>query len=152
MEKKYSIIVLSNFDERTAEEVGQRFSAVLNDRQPAPFQLAPAKFIYALLKEKGPQYFIVNYKKEFTDAHVPLDDDMNLLYAGEQLLEDKNADAAIALYTVYTTDFPNIVVAWNDMGDAYLLKGNKEEAKKCFTQALKIRPGNERAKRALQKL
>lgn len=152
MEKKYSIIVLSNFDERTAEEMGQRISAILNDRQPAPFRLPPAKFIYSLLKEKGPQYFLDNYKKELTEANIPLDDDMNLLYAGEQLLADRNADAAIALYTVYTKEFPNIIVAWNDMGDAYLLKGDKEQAKKCFTQALKLRPANERAKRGLQNL
>ncbi len=151
-EKKYSIIVLSNYDERTAEELGQRISAVLNDRQPAAFQLPPAKFIYALLKEKGPQYFLDNYQKEFREAHVPLDDDMTLLYAGQQLLQDKNADAAIALYTIYTKEFPNIIIAWNDMGDAYLLKGDKEQAKKCFTQALKLRPANERAKRALQNL
>ena len=130
----------------------QRINAVINDRQPAPFQLPPSKFIYTLLKEKGPQYFLANYKKELTDAHVSLEDDMNLLYAGEQLLQEKNADAAIALYTVYTTEFPNIIVAWNDMGDAYLMKGDKEQAKKCFTQALKLRPANERAKRALQNL
>ena len=152
MEKKYSLIVLSNYDERTAEEMTQRINAVMNDRQPAPFQLPPSKFIYTLLKEKGPQYFLANYKKELTDAHVSLEDDMNLLYAGEQLLQEKNADAAIALYTVYTTEFPNIIVAWNDMGDAYLMKGDKEQAKKCFTQALKLRPANERAKRALQNL
>ena len=152
MEKKYSLIVLSNYDERTAEEMTQRINAVINDRQPAPFQLPPSKFIYTLLKEKGPQYFLANYKKELTDAHVSLEDDMNLLYAGEQLLQEKNADAAIALYTVYTTEFPNIIVAWNDMGDAYLMKGDKEQAKKCFTQALKLRPANERAKRALQNL
>jgi len=152
MEKKYSLVILSNYDERTAEEMAQRISAVLNDRQPMPFQLPPSKFIYTLLKEKGAQYFLANYKKELADARVPLDDDMNLLYAGEQLLEDKNADAAIALYTVYTNEFPNIIVAWNDMGDAYLLKGDKEQAKKCFLQALKLRPANERAKRALQNL
>ena len=152
MEKKYSLIILSNFDEGTAEEMAQRVSAVLNGRQPLPFQLPPSKFIYALLKEKGAQYFLANYKKELSDARVPLDDDMNLLYAGQQLLEDKDADAAIALYTVYTNEFPNIIVAWNDLGDAYLLKGDKEQAKKCFLQALKLRPANERAKRALQSL
>lgn len=151
-EKNYSIIVLSNFDEGTAEQMNQRISAVLNNRTPAPFQIPPAKFIYALLKEKGAQYFLLNYQKDLQEAHISMDDDMNLLYAGKQLLEDKNADAAIALYTIYTKEFPNIVVAWNDMGDAYLLKGDKEKAKPCFQQALKLRPGNERARKALERL
>ncbi len=151
-EKNYAVIVLSNFDEGTAEQMNQRISAVLNNRAPAPFRVAPAKFIYALLKEKGAQYFVANYQKDLKEANIPMDDDMNFLYAGKQLLEDKNADAAIALYTVYTKEFPNIVVAWNDLGDAYLVKGDKEKAKPCFQQALKLRPGNERARKALEGL
>jgi len=152
MEKNYSVIVLSNFDERTAEGMTQRISAVLNDRKPEPFQLPPAKFIYTLLTTKGASYFLANYKRELADAHISMEDDMNLLYAGRQLLKDKNADASIALYTVYTNEFPNIVVAWNDMGDAYLLKGDKEQARKCFKQVLVLRPANERARQALQSL
>ena len=151
-ELKYILVVLSNFDEGTAPEVAQRIAGVLNNRLLQPFQLPPAKFIYSLLKEKGPQYFLDNYKKEMAAARVPLDDDMNLLYAGQQLLKDKNAEAAIALYTVYTNEFPNIIVALNDMGDAYLMKGDKAQAKKAFKQALKLRPGTERARRALENL
>jgi Flp pilus assembly protein TadD len=41
---------------------------------------------------------------------------------------------------------------WNDLGDLYLMGGNKLEAKKCFEQALKIRPGNPRATDNLKKL
>lgn len=152
MEKKLVIIVLSNFDERTAESMGQRISAVLYGREPKPFQLAPSRFIYTLLKEKGPQYFLENYRKEMEGASVPADDDMVLLYAGQQLLKDKDADAAIALYTVYTKEFPNIVVAWNDLGDAFLMKGDKQQAKSSYSQALKLRPANQRAIQALQKL
>lgn len=151
-EQHYSVIVLSNFDEGTAEQMNQRIVAVLNNRPPAHFQMPPAKFMYALLKEKGAQYFLSNYGKELSEANIPMDDDMNFLYAGKQLLEDKNADAAIALYTVYTKEFPNIIIAWNDLGDAYLLKGDKEKAKSCFQQALKLRPGNERARKSLEGL
>jgi CubicO group peptidase (beta-lactamase class C family) len=152
MEKKYCLIVLSNYDMRTAEEVNRRLSAVLNDKQPEPFSLPPARFIYNLIKEKGALNFTANYKSEFTAAHIPLDDDMILLFAGQQFLLEKDAESALALYTVYTKEFPNIVVAWNDMGDAYLLKGSKESAKACYQQALKIRPGNKRAEESLQKL
>ncbi len=45
-----------------------------------------------------------------------------------------------------------IIVAWNDMGDVYQMKGNKEEAIKCYKQALKINPDNQRAKENLEKL
>lgn len=152
MEKGYCFVVLSNYDERSAEGIAQRISAVMNDREVLPLPIPPARFIYALIKEKGAQSFTDNYKTELQKANIMLDDDMILLSVGETLLEEKNADAALALYKVYTTEFPNIVVAWNDMGDAYLLKENKTEAKKCFGQALKLRPNNPRAKKMLAEL
>ncbi|MEP7317311.1 MAG: serine hydrolase [Panacibacter sp.] len=152
MEKQYCFVVLSNYDERTAEDVGQCISAVLNDKEPAPFHLPPSRFIYELIKNKGASYFVDHYKTELSDAGIALDNDMILLFAGEQFLQEKDAEHAIALYKVYTKEFPDIVVAWNDMGDAYLLTGDKPNARKCFEQALKIRPANQRAKEALQQI
>jgi len=124
----------------------------MNDKAVLPLPLPPARVIYALIKEKGSQNFIDNYKKELNQSGIELNDDMILLSVGETLLEEKNADAALALYTVYTKEFPNIIVAWNDVGDAYLLKNDKANAKKCFEQALKLRPANQRAQRALKEL
>jgi len=48
--------------------------------------------------------------------------------------------------------FPNIVIAWNDPGELYLMKNDKTEARKCFGQAMKLRPGNPRASENLKKL
>lgn len=152
LEKNYCFVVLSNYDEGSAEPMAQRISAVLNGREVLPLPLPPARFIYSLIKEKGTQNFIANYKTALQQANINLEDDMILLSVGETLLEEKNAEAALALYTVYTKEFPNIIVAWNDMGDAYLLKGDKVNAKKCFEQALKLRPNNPRAQKMLKQL
>ncbi len=152
MEKNYVMVVLSNFDEGTAEEVSQRFSAMLNEREVKPFSAPPAKVIYDIIKEKGSDNFISNYKSELSAAGIELDNDMIFLFAGREFLRENDADHALALYKVYTTEFPNIVVAWNDLGDAYILKGDKENAKKCYEQALVLRPNNVRAKESLQKI
>lgn len=152
MEKNYIMVVLSNYDERTAEEVSARLSAVLNDREVKPFNPPPARTIYNLIKEKGAENFVNNYKADLSAAGINLDDDMILLFAGQEFLKEKDADNAIALYTVYTSEFPNIVVAWNDMGDAYIMKGDKDKAKQCYEQALKLRPENQRAKNSLKEL
>ena len=77
---------------------------------------------------------------------------MILFEVGRRLMEEKKADEALALYQFYTKSFPNIIVAWNDLGDVYESKGNKEEAIKCYKQALKIKPDNQRAKENLEKL
>lgn len=152
MEKNYVMIVLSNFDQGTAEEVSQRLSAVLNDREVKPFSPPPAQVIYDIIKQKGADNFIAHYKEELSAAGVDLVNDMILLFAGREFLRDNDTDNALALYSVYTKEFPEIVVAWNDMGDAYLLKNDKDKARKCYEQALKIRPENKRAKDSIQKL
>ena len=93
-----------------------------------------------------------NLALELDKAKITVEDDMILLEVGQKLIEEQKTDEALALYQFYTTAFPNIVVAWNDMGDVYLLKHNKDEAIKCYRQALKIRPENARAKENLKKL
>lgn len=152
MEKNYLLVVLSNYDQGTAEQVSKRLSAVLNDREAEPFKPPPAKMIYNIIKDKGADNFTANYKTELSSAGINLDDDMILLFAGQQFLLEKEADNALALYKVYTKEFPNIVVAWNDMGDAYMLKGEKEKARECYGQALLLRPENKRAKESLESL
>ena len=152
MEKKYVMIVLSNFDQGTAEEVSQRLSAMLNDREVKPFSPPPAQVIYNIIKQKGADNFTVNYKEELSAAGVDPENDMILLFAGREFLRENDTDNALALYSVCTKEFPDIVVAWNDMGDAYLLKSDKDSARKCYEQALKIRPENKSAKESIRKL
>ena len=89
---------------------------------------------------------------ELSKENLKVEDDMILLEVGQKLMEEKKYDKALILYTYYTKTFPNIVVSWNDLGDIYLLKNNKEEAIKCYRQALIIRPSNPRAKESLDRL
>jgi predicted negative regulator of RcsB-dependent stress response len=81
-----------------------------------------------------------------------VEDDMVFLEVGQLLMQERKNDKALVLYKFYTKTFPNIVVAWNDLGDIYLLQDKKEEAINCYKQALKIRPENPRAKESLVKL
>jgi CubicO group peptidase (beta-lactamase class C family) len=118
------------------------------------FQMKPkfesplSEKIYALLEKPG----VTDLGKELEKENLMIDDDMILLEAGQKLTEENKLDKALVLYKYYTEKFPQIVVAWNDMGDIYLAQNNKAEAKKCYMQALKIRPGNPRATENLKKL
>jgi CubicO group peptidase (beta-lactamase class C family) len=85
-------------------------------------------------------------------ANLEVDDDMILLEVGQKLMTEKKLQNALTLYNYYTQIFPNIVVAWNDIGDVYRNLNNKEKAIVCYQQALKIRPENPRAKKNLQEL
>jgi tetratricopeptide (TPR) repeat protein len=74
------------------------------------------------------------------------------LEVGRALVKEKKIELALLLYKYYTSSFPNIVVAWNDLGDLYQVLKNKDAAIQCYQQALKIKPGNSRAKENLEKL
>jgi CubicO group peptidase (beta-lactamase class C family) len=128
------------------------FSGKISQDATALMQQKPetemSKRIYDILEKPTTK----DLKSELEKENITIDDDMILLNVGQTLISEKKADEALMLYQYYTTNFPNIVVAWNDLGDLYLMKNNKNEAIRCYQQALKIRPANQRAKENLEKL
>ncbi|MEP6793270.1 MAG: serine hydrolase [Saprospiraceae bacterium] len=112
------------------------------------FETAAAEKIFNILVQTKP----TDLSKELEKQNIEVNDDMVLLEVGRRLVEEKKVDEALSLYQFYTKSFPNIIVAWNDLGDVYQMKDNKEEAIKCYKQALKLRPDNPRAKENLDKL
>ena len=106
--------------------------------QSAKFESPMSKQIYDLLEKPG----IASLESALAKENIVVDDDMVLLEVGQALL----------LYQYYTKAFPKIVVAWNDMGDVYRMLHNNDAAKKCYQQALVLRPGNPRAIENLEKL
>ncbi len=115
------------------------------------FVTAEAKFVYNLAKTKGAEYFDKNFETDFKKQGYTLDDDMIFINVGEALKEEKKIDESISVFKVGTKTWPNIIMLWNGLGEAYLLKENKAEAKKCFEKVLKLRPENPRAKEGLKK-
>jgi CubicO group peptidase (beta-lactamase class C family) len=112
------------------------------------FQNELSKKIYEILKNP----MTTDLAKELSNEKVKVDNDMVLWEVGQKLIQENRNKEAVMLYTYYTKTFPNIVVAWNDLGDVYLAENNKNKAISCYKQALKVRPGNPRAMEALKKL
>ncbi|MBK7816327.1 MAG: serine hydrolase [Sphingobacteriaceae bacterium] len=112
------------------------------------FENELSKKVYEIV-DRSPE---VKLEEELAKAKLVIDDDMILLEVGQKLMQEDKPLKALNLYKYYTKMFPKIVVAWNDMGDIYLSEDNKEEAIKCYKQALKIKPENPRAKESLSKL
>jgi CubicO group peptidase (beta-lactamase class C family) len=107
-----------------------------------------SKQVYDILQKQT----TTDLEEELTKEKLKIEDDMILLEVGQRLMQEKKNDKALILYKFYTKKYPAIVVAWNDLGDVYQTYNNKQEAIKCYKQALKIRPENPRAKENLEKL
>jgi CubicO group peptidase (beta-lactamase class C family) len=117
-------------------------------RMKSKFENELSKKIYDILENSS----VTDLGTQLAKENLIVDDDMILLEVGQTLMAEKKVEKALILYKFYTKTFPNIVVAWNDLGDIYQLQNNKEEAIECYKQALKIRPENPRAKENLNKL
>lgn len=117
----------------------------------ARFESPLAEALYAAIGTRGADEFGKSGSGLIDSLGVG-DNDLILLEVGQQLLRENRREQAIALYELYTRRFPSIVVAWNDLGDAYRSVGRKTDARRCYEQALKIRPGNPRATEALKML
>jgi tetratricopeptide (TPR) repeat protein len=112
------------------------------------FKYELSKQVYDILENAN----TTDLSAELAKENIKVEDDMVLLEVGQTLIQEKKTDKALVLYRFYTKTFPNIVVAWNDLGDIYLSQNNKDEAIKCYKQALEIRPENIRAKESLTRL
>ncbi len=116
------------------------------------FENPGAEFIYKTILLNGTDHFTKNIMIDLKNNGFDYRDDMLFLEAGQLLIKENKTDEALALYKLYTKEFPKIVIAWNDLGEVHVMIGNKVEAKKCFEQALKLRPENERAKSMLKQI
>lgn len=114
----------------------------------APFENELAQKIYTIIQEP----LTNTLEKELINAQIEIHDDMILLEVGQRLIQENKPQLALILYDLYTLKFPNIVVAWNDKADVYMMLNNKEMAISCYKKALALRPANQRAMDALNNI
>jgi len=71
---------------------------------------------------------------------------------GYQLLRSNKTDEAIAIFMANVELYPQFWNAYDCLGEAFAKKGDKESAIQNYEHALRLNPGAETAKKALQEL
>lgn len=71
---------------------------------------------------------------------LPLANEVQLNAYGYQLLGANQFDKAIEVLALNTTKFPASANAWDSLGEAYALKGDKSNAIKSFKKSLTLNP------------
>jgi CubicO group peptidase (beta-lactamase class C family) len=145
------MIVLSNFDMGTAEDLQSRMAAITYGMPLEPLHEPPSKYLFGVIRKKGGAYFEQESEKEMKASGMEMDDDMVLLSVGQALRAAGDNANAISLYKVYTSRYPNIIIAWNELGECHSIAGEKEKARACFEKALAIQPNNRRALENMKK-
>ncbi|MFD2567430.1 serine hydrolase [Pseudotenacibaculum haliotis] len=152
IDKDISIIILSN---------GFRNRPVISDAIIYLSGLSDSDLIREerMLNEDIRLAFILN---NYTDAlkiykaiklkNNTLNFERGLNKAGHHYFSKEQIDTSIAIFKLYTNEYPNSSNAFNNLGDAYFNKKQYALAKENYQKSLELNPKNENAKEMLNKL
>jgi len=93
---------------------------------------------YQELKKNVPQSYIV--KESTTNSF------------GYQQLGQKKYDIAITIFKINTDLYPNSANAFDSLGEAYMLSGDKANAIKYFRKSLQLNPNNVNARKNIKEM
>lgn len=106
------------------------------------------------IKEKGLRNAIDRVRRNHRDgldALVISENSLNTI-GYRYLLEHKEVDNAIAVFELNTMLYPDSFNVYDSLGEAYMARGDYQEAIKNYKKSLDINPDNESAKAALEKI
>jgi CubicO group peptidase (beta-lactamase class C family) len=149
-ENGYTLIILSNFG-RIAEEIEMRVNDILHSKSYTEPGLPLEMNFYKIIKEKGLEYFKNNYKSLLEEKDLRFRD-VHLNMFGYHLMEEGELDMALDVFKLNAELFPEIPNVYDSLGEAYMKKADKVNAKKNYQKVLDLQPGNPNAKKMLEEL
>jgi len=146
---KYTVIILSNFD-NGAEVLIDRINSVLKEEKYPPLKMSAGRFVYEKIKEKGAEDFAANYKEYLSGYMIEHDGTLNRI--GYQFLNKGMMDESIAVFIINTKYFPDIANTYDSLGEAYMLKGEKKLALENYKKSFELNPQNKNAETRINEL
>ncbi len=150
-QKKTVTVILSNYDQAAINIEKNITDLILKGDLTLP-KPALAEFIFSVISEKGIDYTGKNFKTIISENGYEIRNDMQLNRTGYRFLKSGLTDESIMIFKKNAEMFPDVANCYDSLGEAYLLKGDKINAALNFKKALEMDPGNENAKKILDKL
>jgi CubicO group peptidase (beta-lactamase class C family) len=113
---------------------------------------SPAKILFRDILARGGAA-ISQYResrKKRSDAGILSEAQVNAL--GYWLLGKKRVKEAVEVFKLNVEDFPNSSNAYDSLGEAYMINGDKELSIKNYQRSLELNPDNQNALEMLRKL
>jgi tetratricopeptide (TPR) repeat protein len=98
---------------------------------------------------KGAPEALKHYKER---RNGKLIDESNMNQLGYALIGMKRIDDAILLFEQNTVDYPQSWNVWDSLAEAYMDKGDKQQAIADYEKSLQLNPGNTNGAEQLKKL
>ncbi len=148
----YTIIVLSNFSQPSAEEVTYLIKMILFGRKYLPPRIPFERFVFNECQKHGIEYFVNNYGKIFNEDHYEVNNEQQLDSIGRELLLIGKIKWAVEILKLNVTLFNYIPSVYNRLADVYLQINDKKDAISNYKKALKIDTTNNHAAKMLASL
>jgi len=154
VDDRHLIVLLNN---TPGANLGQMSDAIVRILYDKPYSLPKrsiAMVVFETLKEKGVLSAIEQYKtlkSDFPDEYVFSARELNNL--GYYLLnEKKKIKDAIEIFKLNVEFYPKNANAYDSLGEAYMIAGEKKLAIKNYEKSLELNPENTNASEQLESL
>jgi CubicO group peptidase (beta-lactamase class C family) len=148
---KYTLIILSNYGDG-AQSIGRIIESILLGRKYELPSMRTEILLYKMMKEKGLDYFSENFLNIFKQNKITINFPQILNSFGYELIREKMYKESIAVFRINIELFPNDANAYDSLGEAYMLNGDRELAIKSYEKTLEMNPKNPNAVEQLKKL
>ncbi len=148
-----AIIILTNIENSPRKEISQAIENILKNKPYELPKISIATKMYAVRTEKGIDSAIQFYNYSKVDNYNTYDfgeQELNLL--GYKLWSLNKIDEAIKIFKINVVAYPSSSNAYESLGEAYLNKGDKEQALVAFKASLKLDATNQDAIRMLKRI
>lgn len=147
-----AIIILSNFYNAQSQKISNEISKILYG---IPYNFPAQPLLTNLInqsKTKGLKDAVAEAKELAKDKTKYSYDEGSINNYGYVLLQSGKTDDAIEIFKLNVELFPASANVYDSLGEAFMNKGDKENALINYKKSLKFNPNNQGAKDAIKKM
>ncbi|MEJ2543835.1 MAG: serine hydrolase [Calditrichaceae bacterium] len=152
MVNKEITIVLANYDEPIAEEVGDGIFAIMRDIEPDKPKLPVKQYVYNLLKMHGYDYISMHYDSLMKSQNYQYENPWLLNQVGYDLLHEKLFKEAIQIFRLNVQRYPKLANPYDSLAEAYMKAGENKLAVENYSKSIELDSTNQNAIQIIAKL
>ena len=144
---------MTNHTSRYFYALCETLKQILPDKPWDPLKPGIADVIGPVLEERGIKAAIDEYHDRRESSPNEYNFDMwELNFLGNRLIELDRLAEAIEVLKLNTSQFPESPRVFSELGDAFQLKGDIEQAAENYRKSLELDPDNRYAQRKLEEI
>lgn len=147
------IALINNTGDAPLKAMFAGIADILYGRTPTLPKRSAGDALRKTLDQKGPDALAARYRELKAAQPEAWDFGEKALNSfGYELLQEGQAEAAVAVFRLNVEVNPTSGNAWDSLGEGLLAQGSKEEAVKAYAKALELDPKNKNAEEVIKKL